>query len=317
MWGRLRRAKQSFTCLWLALATTMVLLLCQCAPRDDRPAYRGLQPTIPDTAQPVPAGPLFVNLPSGYTAPVYLSPTAGGLVAEWPGGTLMTSLGSRVDDGQAGWLLVRDPSGNEGWLAELFLDAQLSAMTPPSDQDYEYLGPVSWAGDVAYCANPTGGPPGLDGAAFVALVGRAAARWQEVGEGVLPLVSHGRCENAPTALGDGMNAIGWVDDLGLVIAAQTWPNADHDIVTEMDIRLSRGYFQRLQARDPGKALETCVFSTLVHEFGHLLGLDHPRSRAVPSSMQGVGASRCDKGQPTASDKANLLRRYAPGRVGLP
>src|SRR5439155_11503348 len=145
----------------------------------------------------------------------------------------------------------------------------------------------------------------------------AAARWQEVGEGTLPLVSHGRCENAPTDLGDGMNAIGWVDDLGLVIAAQTWPNADHDIVTEMYIRLSRGYFQRLQARDPGKTLEMCVFSTLVHEFGHLLGLDHPRSRAVPSSMQGVGASRCDKAQPTASDKANLLRRYGPGRVRLP
>jgi len=114
-----------------------------------------------------------------------------------------------------------------------------------------------------------------------------------------------------------VGSIGWVDDLGLVIAAQTWPNADQDIVTEMDIRLSRGYFQRLQAHDPDKTLETCVLSTLVHEFGHLLGLDHPRSRAMPSSMQGLGASRCDKGQPTASGKANLLRRYGPGRVSLP
>jgi hypothetical protein len=256
-------------------------------------------------------------MPAAYIAPVYLSPTAGGLVAEWPGGTLMTSLGSRFDDGHVGWLLVRDPNGNEGWLAEVFLDPRLSAMTPPSDQDYEYLGPVSWAGDIVYCANPTDGPAGLDGSAFVALTERAAARWEEVSEGAVPLVSRGRCENAPTSLGDGMNTIGWVDDLGLVIAAQTWPNADHDLVTEMDIRLSRGYFQRLLAHDPDKTLETCVFSTLVHEFGHLLGLDHPRSRAVLSSMQGVGASRCDKGQPTASDKANLLRRYAPGQIGRP
>jgi len=64
-------------------------------------------------------------------------------------------------------------------------------------------------------------------------------------------------------------------------------------------------------------LETCVFSTLVHELGHLLGLDHPRSRAVPSSMQAIGASKCDKGQPTAADQANLLRRYAPGRLATP
>jgi hypothetical protein len=213
--------------------------------------------------------------------------------------------------------LVRDPVGSEGWVGEVFLDAQLTALSPPSVEDYEYLGPVTWSGDIVYCANPAGGPPGLDGSDFVALVGRAAGRWEEISAGAVPLVSHGRCENDPTVLGDGMNTIGWVDDLGLVIAAQTWPNADHDIVTEMDVRISRGYVQRLQARDPGKPLEMCVFSTLVHEFGHVLGLDHPRSRAVASSMQGVGASRCDKGQPTASDTANVLRRYAPGRIGLP
>jgi hypothetical protein len=256
-------------------------------------------------------------MPAVYTAPLYLSPTAGGLVAEWPGGTRVTSLGSRFDDGQAGWLLVRDPVGSEGWVGEVFLDAHLTALSPPSVEDYEYLGPVTWAGEIVYCANPAGGPPGLDGSDFVALVGRAAGRWEEISAGAVPLVSHGRCENDPTVLGDGMNTIGWVDDLGLVIAAQTWPNADHDIVTEMDVRISRGYVQRLQARDPGKPLEMCVFSTLVHEFGHVLGLDHPRSRAVASSMQGVGASRCDKGQPTASDTANVLRRYAPGRIGLP
>ena len=107
-----------------------------------------------------------------------------------------------------------------------------------------------------------------------------------------------------------------VDDLGLVIAAQTWPDAEHGVVGEMDIRVSRGYFERLRARDPARTLERCVFSTLVHELGHLLGLDHPGSRLLPSSMQGVGAARCDKGQPTASDKQNLLRRYAPGRLEL-
>jgi hypothetical protein len=316
IWSQVWRRGPLVTLQGRLLAACVALLLCQCTLRDDLHTYRGLQPTIPDAAQPTASGPLFVNLPVSYTAPLYLSPIEGGLVLEWPGGTPLTSLGTRFDDGNAGWLLVRDPSGNTGWMAELFLDAQFSAADPPGEQDDDYLGPVYWVGDIVYCVNPSGGPPGLDGSAFVALVDRAAARWQDVGEHTLPLVSRGRCENAP-ALGDGVKTIGWVDDIGLVIAAQTWPNADHDAVTEMDIRVSRGYFQRLQARDASKTLDACVFSTLVHEFGHLLGLDHPRSRALPSSMQSFGASRCDKGQPTALDKANLLRRYAPDRVGLP
>lgn len=293
----------------LLLAVCVAVLLWHGARPDDLRAYRGLQPAIPETAQPGKPGPLYVDLPASYVAPLYLSPVDGGLVSEWPGGTLLTALGSSFDDGRVGWQLVRDPSGNEAWVADLFLNEQLSVVGEPGDDDY--VSSVRWDGEIAYCANPTGGPPGLDGDAFVALVERVAARWQEVGEGSLPLSPRGRCENDPTLLGDGMNAVGWVDDLGLVIAGQAWPNADQGTVTEIDIRLSRGYFMRLQERDPSRTLERCVFSTLVHEFGHLLGLDHPRSRLLPSSMQGVGASRCDKGQPSASDKETLLRRYTP------
>jgi hypothetical protein len=297
------------------LAACVAILLCHPAPHADLRAYRGLQPAVPEAARPSRGGTLYLNLAATYTAPLYLSPTEGGLVSEWPGGTRLMGLGSSFDDGYAGWQLVRDPSGNDGWVAELFLDGQLPAADPQADEDY--LASVRWDGEIVYCSNPTGGPPGLDGDAFVALVERAAARWQEVGEGALPLASRGRCEHDPTALGDGMSTIGWVDDLGLAIAAQAWPDAEHGVVGEIDIRVSRGYFLRLRARDPTKAPRKCVFSTLVHELGHLLGLDHPRSRTLPSSMQAVGAARCDKAQPSASDKEHLLRRYAPARIGLP
>jgi hypothetical protein len=221
----------------------------------------------------------------------------------------LLALGTSFDDGRAGWQLVRDPSGNEGWVADLFLDERHSALDPPADEDY--LSSVHWPGQIVLCVNPDGGPPGLDDDAFVALVERALSRWQEVTDGALPFELRGRCENDPGALGDGISTIGWIDDMGLLIAGQAQPDADDGALGEIDVRISRGYFERLQARDPSRKLEPCVFSTLVHELGHVLGLDHPRSRGLPSSMQAVGASRCDKGQPTASDRATLLRRYDP------
>jgi hypothetical protein len=272
-------------------------------------AYRGLQPVIPEASSESEGGQRYVNIPAVNIASVYRSPVDGPLVAEWPGGTRVVALGRRFFDGAADWELVRDPSGNEGWIAAPYLDEQLTAADPPGDE--AYFGPLWWEQEIGFCVNPAGGPPGLDGDTFVMLVERAADRWQETADGTLPIVSHGRCERSPDVRDDGVSTIGWIEDLGLVIAGQTWPDVDRGAVHEMDIRLSRGYFLRLQARDPAKTLQACVFSTVVHELGHLLGLSHPRSRSLPSSMQAVGAARCDKGQPTASDRANLLRHYAP------
>ena len=144
----------------------------------------------------------------------------------------------RFFDGYTDWELVRDPSGNAAWVAALLLSEQLTAIDPPADE--AYLGPVWWDGQIVFCTNPAGGPPGLDGDAFVALVERAATRWREVAEGHLPLVSRERCESSPDTRDDGTNTIGWADDLGLAIAAQAWPNAERGVVSEMDIRLQPG-----------------------------------------------------------------------------
>lgn len=298
------------------LAFCAAIVLLALAPESSLQTYRGLAPSVPEGAFGSTEGERFLNLPADHTASLYRSPVEGELISEWPGGTAVVALGSRFFDGFTDWELVRDPSGNQAWVAALFLDEQYTAADPPVI-DEEYVSSVWWAGEIAYCVNPAGGPPGLDGAAFVTLVERAAERWQEVTGGVLPLVSGGRCERSPDTRDDGVSTIGWAEDLGLAIAGQAWPDVDHGALREIDVRLSRGYFQRLQARDPRKTLQTCILSTTVHELGHVLGLDHPRSRSLPSSMQGFGASRCQRGQPTEADRANLLRRYGSGGTVVP
>jgi hypothetical protein len=301
--------------LLLGFAGTIVRL--QADPPSQMLTYRGLKARIPPEARPSRTGTLYVDVPPTYVATLFLSPITGGLYLEWPSGSRVTALGTGYSDGYADWELVRDPTGNEGWLAAALLNERFTAAIPPAPGDQHYLSAVWWAGEIAYCVNPSGGPPGLDGDAFLALVDRAAQHWQEVAEGRLPLASRGRCDTSPDARADGVNTIGWIDDLGWVIAAQVRRNAEHGIIGETDIRLSRSYFTRLTLHDPTKQLEPCVFSTVVHELGHLLGLDVPRARSLPSSMQAVGASRCDKGQPTDFDKANLLRRYAQAGAALP
>jgi hypothetical protein len=295
----------------LVAAFVAAMIALQREPPSQMLTYRNLSARIPPHTRPANTGPRYVDVPPGYTATLFLSPVTGGLYLEWPGGSQVTALGTGYNDGYVDWDLVRDPAGNEGWMAAPYLSEQYTAARTPSPRDADYLSDVHWEGPIALCVNPAGGPAGLDGDAFVGLVETGIQRWQDAVQGRLPLTSNGRCDSSPDARGDGINTIGWTEDMGLVIAAQTWPNADQGVVSEMDVRLSRGYFTRLLIHNPSKQLEPCVLSTVVHELGHVLGLDHPRAKALPSSMRAVGAARCDKAQPTDFDAANLLRRYAP------
>ena len=136
------RSGQAPSARWLLLAAWVTILLSLRAPRDGLHVYRVLQPGVAEAAQPSKGEILYLNLPATHTAPMYLSPTEGGLVSEWPGGTPLIGLGRSFNDGHAGWQLVRDPSGNEGWVAALFLDVQRPAMDPPADEDY--LASVRW-----------------------------------------------------------------------------------------------------------------------------------------------------------------------------
>lgn len=301
----------------LVVAFVAVMVALQRDPPAQMLTFRGLSARIPPNTRPGQNGPLYVNVPPGYIATLYLSPITGGLYLEWPGGSKVAALGTGYFDGYVNWELVRDPAGNEGWMAEPYLAAQYTAAQTPGPRDMDYLSAVHWEMPIALCVNPTGGPPGLDGDRFISLVAEAVQRWQGVTDNRLPLVSNGRCDTSPDTRGDGINTIGWTEDLGLIIAAQAWPNADQGVVSEMDVRLSRGYFTRLLIHDPTKQLEPCVLSTIVHELGHVLGLNHPDALALPSSMRAVGAARCDKAEPTTFDAANLLRRYAPGAIGAP
>jgi hypothetical protein len=222
----------------LLLAICLFLVMIRPAPTGANAAHHGVAPEIPESAQASEVGLRFVNLPPLNRASVYQSPTVGPLLSEWPGGTEVAALGQRFNDGRANWQLVRDPLGNEGWIGEVFLSEHPPVDEPPTGEPY--LSSVAWAGDIVVCANPDGGPPGpgnLGGDGFVKLLDVAIASWQEATDGVLPMVSRGRCDHDPNQRGDGSNTIGWTPDLGLIIAGLAWPDADQGTLSEVDIML--------------------------------------------------------------------------------
>jgi hypothetical protein len=136
--------------------------------------------------------------------------------------------------------------------------------------------------------------------ALVALVQRAIEAWG------LPSAFNGDCPG-PITHGNGINEIGWGDLPGepaaLTEAGQTnlryQSGADGgppDIV-EADVTI-----ERRPAR--GKDTETCLYTTLLHETGHVLGVPH---LGVSTVMAPV-ITECVQ-ELTATDRAALEELY--------
>ncbi len=142
---------------------------------------------------------------------------------------------------------------------------------------------------------------------FATLVDKAFAAWG------VPSVDDSSC-SGPVTEADGTNEIGWgtppgrPEGHGRVFEAGVTNIRSSECVTECDPndRVQISEADIIIDNNPPREFRTqaCLFSTLLHEVGHFLGLDHLPAPAVMAPQ----TSSCPQ-QLTAADRDALNERY--------
>lgn len=235
---------------------------------------------------------------------VYLrrTPVMADRVVAWPDGTRLEILGDETwSDGRT-WRLVRDPSGNVGWVPTAYLvlagAAPSNGIAPVIDEK-TYVFAQRWPGAIAYCISAASTPPPLTPAQFVAAVDSAFSLWQAATGGAIPLVNRGECESDPTNLRDGRNTIGWesMTEAGVTSVRYNGPR-----IVEADVLINRNLARRRDARE-------CLSYVVTHELGHFLGLAHASPRL--ESVMTEGGGRCRTIEQLPEDDVRNIRLLYP------
>ena len=143
--------------------------------------------------------------------------------------------------------------------------------------------------------NPRNKPDWISDEAALALVKEAAAAWEACG---VTLHYAGISDRLP-GLVDGESVVGWRDDGKSYSAWTTWAAHADGRAIEADVSLYANVFDTYRRQGMDARLE--LHKSVVHEFGHVLGLSH--SDRPEDAMSVRTRTRPEWKQPSDNDIA--------------
>ena len=182
----------------------------------------------------------------------------------------------------------------------LLLILVLHSLAVPAETSAD--APLRWSErTIGWYYNPQNKPDWLGDEEALEVIRRAAAGWAGCG---ITFSYRGETDRLPGFMDDA-NVVGWSRDGKHYSAWTFWRARRNGVALEADITLYANIFDSYRQRGIDARLE--LYKSLVHEFGHVLGLGHS---AVPGDAMSVGTrTRPDRILPSKNDLARCRERY--------
>ena len=151
--------------------------------------------------------------------------------------------------------------------------AALFAANLPALAGQDTAPPLRWrAGVYLWHYNPQHQPPWLETAQMLELLQQAALAWRPCGIEL----RYGGITGQPPGTKDASNVIGWKTDGRNFSAWTHWWARRSGEALEADITLYANIFERYRRLGPARGIDamTELRKSVIHEFGHVLGLGH-------------------------------------------